>query len=152
MKLKNYDFLNARSFPIEFKYEDDIYSVIEVYGILSRSKSYSGEPIVFFDVTNFSTKDIFNLSIYRLKDFVSCFGHYDLMTEEELVSAVICTRKSDGDDYIILNEFNEYYEVSKVECDDIERVARISYYVEKDEFENIRTGKVRRDLVNDRVE
>ena len=161
MILKDYNFLKAKQFPICFYMDNDYYSCIDVHGILksgeSLGESYIGEPLIIFSITKhtFSAFEGFAVSVYKLTDFISCFGPYTLKKTEKKVKMVtvpVATRKSDGTPYIILEQHPDAYHVRKVYRPGAESYMNITYTLHKTEFEDIKEELIREDLLNDGVE
>ena len=157
MILKDYNFLKAKKFPINFYRDEDYYSCIDVHGILKPNESYDGEPLVMFSITKhtFSIIEGFSVSVYRLDDFISCFGLYILKkTEKEvkMIEVPVAVRKKDNEPYIVLSQDDTFFYVRKVHRSQVEAYMNITHTLNKTEFEDVKEELIQEDVLNDRVE
>ena len=152
-----YDFLNIQEFPVSFSHEtDDRYSVIEVKGVLSSyMPAYRGETLIFYEISSwqYSTTSASSIHVLTLKQFVDYFHNYTLIEENQpLTKVTLGTRKSDKRDFILISQTKDHYYVKALHKNEIESLCDMSYYISKDDIENIREEEIIRGLLDDRVE
>ena len=144
---------------ISFTFEDDDrLHYVDIFGILRFGKT--SDFIVFYEKSLWSLNkyDSYDVKTVRLSNLLKLCGEYVLVEKPKpMKNATVVTRKSDGEDFIVLKRLNHpqngiYYWLRKKNRTALEKIADMTFYQKTSEFENVRDEEVEEELLDARIE